>query len=180
MLWLRKQALARFYKAGIYVAALASDALFASVKLSLLWLAGVASPFLALSLFALLVNYFWCAQQLDDIVDKADPSLPECDYVAAFRLMNSVDRDRLSRMQLTCLDKDRIFCNIYLGNNGVAKRMLENENLEPAFRHFALHIIADAACRSCWVASGARKRLGRENRQDRPFHHGPALAQPRD
>lgn len=146
MLWLRKQALARFYKAGIYVAALASDALFASVKLSLLWLAGVASPFLALSLFALLVNYFWCAQQLDDIVDKADPSLPECDYVAAFRLMNSVDRDRLSRMQLTCLDKDRFFCNIYLGNNGVAKRMLENENLEPAFRHFALHIIADAAC----------------------------------
>lgn len=100
LLWLRKQALARFYKAGIYVAALASDALFASVKLSLLWLAGVASPFLALSLFALLVNYFWCAQQLDDIVDKADPSLPECDYVAAFRLMNSVDRDRLSRMQL--------------------------------------------------------------------------------
>lgn len=146
LLWLRKQALARFYKAGIYVAALASDALFASVKLSLLWLAGVASPFLALSLFALLVNYFWCAQQLDDIVDKADPSLPECDYVAAFRLMNSVDRDRLSRMQLTCLDKDRFFCNIYLGNNGVAKRMLENENLEPAFRHFALHIIADAAC----------------------------------
>ena len=70
LLWLRKQALARFYKAGIYVAALASDALFASVKLSLLWLAGVASPFLALSLFALLVNYFWCAQQLDDIVDK--------------------------------------------------------------------------------------------------------------
>lgn len=58
LLWLRKQALARFYKAGIYVAALASDALFASVKLSLLWLAGVASPFLALSLFALLVTIF--------------------------------------------------------------------------------------------------------------------------
>lgn len=40
LLWLRKQALARFYKAGIYVAALASDALFASVKLSLLWVGG--------------------------------------------------------------------------------------------------------------------------------------------
>lgn len=169
LLWLRKQALARFYKAGIYVAALASDALFASVKLSLLWLAGVASPFLALSLFALLVNYFWCAQQLDDIVDKADPSLPECDYVAAFRLMNSVDRDRLSRMQLTCLDKDRIFCNIYLGNNGVAKRMLENENLEPAFRHFALHIIADAACDRAWSQAELESALAEKTDKTDPF-----------
>lgn len=169
LLWLRKQALARFYKAGIYVAALASDALFASVKLSLLWLAGVASPFLALSLFALLVNYFWCAQQLDDIVDKADPSLPECDYVAAFRLMNSVDRDRLSRMQLTCLDKDRIFCNIYLGNNGVAKRMLENENLEPAFRHFALHIIADAACDRAGSQAELESALAEKTDKTDPF-----------
>lgn len=166
---MRKQALARFYKAGIYVAALASDALFASVKLSLLWLAGVASPFLALSLFALLVNYFWCAQQLDDIVDKADPSLPECDYVAAFRLMNSVDRDRLSRMQLTCLDKDRIFCNIYLGNNGVAKRMLENENLEPAFRHFALHIIADAACDRAGSQAELESALAEKTDKTDPF-----------
>lgn len=169
LLWLRKQALARFYKAGIYVAALASDALFASVKLSLLWLAGVASPFLALSLFALLVNYFWCAQQLDDIVDKADPSLPECDYVAAFRLMNAVDRDRLSRMQLTCLDKDRIFCNIYLGNNGVAKRMLENENLEPAFRHFALHIIADAACDRAGSQAELESALAEKTDKTDPF-----------
>lgn len=169
LLWLRKQALARFYKAGIYVAALASDALFASVKLSLLWLAGVASPFLALSLFALLVNYFWCAQQLDDIVDKADPSLPECDYVAAFRLMNSVDRDRLSRMQLTCLDKDRFFCNIYLGNNGVAKRMLENENLEPAFRHFALHIIADAACDRAGSQAELESALAEKTDKTDPF-----------
>lgn len=169
LLWLRKQALARFYKAGIYVAALASDALFASVKLSLLWLAGVASPFLALSLFALLVNYFWCAQQLDDIVDKADSSLPECDYVAAFRLMNSVDRDRLSRMQLTCLDKDRIFCNIYLGNNGVAKRMLENENLEPAFRHFALHIIADAACDRAGSQAELESALAEKTDKTDPF-----------
>ena len=169
LLWLRKQALARFYKAGIYVAALASDALFASVKLSLLWLAGVASPFLALSLFALLVNYFWCAQQLDDIVDKADPSLPECDYVAAFRLMNSVDRDRLSRMQLTCLDKDRIFCNIYLGNNDVAKRMLENENLEPAFRHFALHIIADAACDRAGSQAELESALAEKTDKTDPF-----------
>lgn len=169
LLWLRKQALARFYKAGIYVAALASDALFASVKLSLLWLAGVASPFLALSLFALLVNYFWCAQQLDDIVDKADPSLPECDYVAAFRLMNSVDRDRLSRMQLTCLDKDRIFCNIYLGNNGVAKRMLENENLEPAFRHFALHIIAEAACDRAGSQAELESALAEKTDKTDPF-----------
>lgn len=169
LLWLRKRALARFYKAGIYVAALASDALFASVKLSLLWLAGVASPFLALSLFALLVNYFWCAQQLDDIVDKADPSLPECDYVAAFRLMNSVDRDRLSRMQLTCLDKDRIFCNIYLGNNGVAKRMLENENLEPAFRHFALHIIADAACDRAGSQAELESALAEKTDKTDPF-----------
>lgn len=169
LLWLRKQALARFYKAGIYVAALASDALFASVKLSLLWLAGVASPFLALSLFALLVNYFWCAQQLDDIVDKADPSLPECDYVAAFRLMNSVDRDRLSRMQLTCLDKDRIICNIYLGNNGVAKRMLENENLEPAFRHFALHIIADAACDRAGSQAELESALAEKTDKTDPF-----------
>lgn len=169
LLWLRKQALARFYKAGIYVAALASDALFASVKLSLLWLAGVASPFLALSLFALLVNYFWCAQQLDDIVDKADPFLPECDYVAAFRLMNSVDRDRLSRMQLTCLDKDRIFCNIYLGNNGVAKRMLENENLEPAFRHFALHIIADAACDRAGSQAELESALAEKTDKTDPF-----------
>lgn len=169
LLWLRKQALARFYKAGIYVAALASDALFASVKLSLLWLAGVASPFLALSLFALLVNYFWCAQQLDDIVDKADPSLPECDYVAAFRLMNSVDRDRLSRMQLTCLDKDRIFCNIYLGNNGVAKRMLENKNLEPAFRHFALHIIADAACDRAGSQAELESALAEKTDKTDPF-----------
>lgn len=169
LLWLRKQALARFYKVGIYVAALASDALFASVKLSLLWLAGVASPFLALSLFALLVNYFWCAQQLDDIVDKADPSLPECDYVAAFRLMNSVDRDRLSRMQLTCLDKDRIFCNIYLGNNGVAKRMLENENLEPAFRHFALHIIADAACDRAGSQAELESALAEKTDKTDPF-----------
>lgn len=169
LLWLRKQALARFYKAGIYVAALASDALFASVKLSLLWFAGVASPFLALSLFALLVNYFWCAQQLDDIVDKADPSLPECDYVAAFRLMNSVDRDRLSRMQLTCLDKDRIFCNIYLGNNGVAKRMLENENLEPAFRHFALHIIADTACDRAGSQAELESALAEKTDKTDPF-----------
>lgn len=169
LLWLRKQALARFYKAGIYVAALASDALFASVKLGLLWLAGVASPFLALSLFALLVNYFWCAQQLDDIVDKADPSLPECDYVAAFRLMNSVDRDRLSRMQLTCLDKDRFFCNIYLGNNGVAKRMLENENLEPAFRHFALHIIADAACDRAGSQAELESALAEKTDKTDPF-----------
>ncbi len=169
LLWLRKQALARFYKAGIYVAALASDALFASVKLSLLWLAGVASPFLALSLFALLVNYFWCAQQLDDIGDKADPSLPECDYVAAFRLMNSVDRDRLSRMQLTCLDKDRIFCNIYLGNNGVAKRMLENENLEPAFRHFALHIIAEAACDRAGSQAELESALAEKTDKTDPF-----------
>lgn len=169
LLWLRKQALARFYKAGIYVAALASDALFASVKLSLLWLAGVASPFLALSLFALLVNYFWCAQQLDDIVDKADPSLPECDYVAAFRLMNAVDRDRLSRMQLTCLDKDRIFCNIYLGNNGVAKRMLENENLEPAFRHFVLHIIADAACDRAGSQAELESALAEKTDKTDPF-----------
>lgn len=169
LLWLRKQALARFYKAGIYVAALASDALFASVKLSLLWLAGVASPFLALSLFALLVDYFWCAQQLDDIVDKADPSLPECDYVAAFRLMNAVDRDRLSRMQLTCLDKDRIFCNIYLGNNGVAKRMLENENLEPAFRHFALHIIADAACDRAGSQAELESALAEKTDKTDPF-----------
>lgn len=169
LLWLRKQALARFYKAGIYVAALASDALFASVKLSLLWLAGVASPFLALSLFALLVNYFWCAQQLDDIVDKADPSLLECDYVAAFRLMNAVDRDRLSRMQLTCLDKDRIFCNIYLGNNGVAKRMLENENLEPAFRHFALHIIADAACDRAGSQAELESALAEKTDKTDPF-----------
>lgn len=161
--------MARFYKAGIYVAALASDALFASVKLSLLWLAGVASPFLALSLFALLVNYFWCAQQLDDIVDKADPSLPECDYVAAFRLMNSVDRDRLSRMQLTCLDKDRIFCNIYLGNNGVAKRMLENENLEPAFRHLALHIIADAACDRAGSQAELESALAEKTDKTDPF-----------
>lgn len=146
LLWLCKQALARFYKADIFVVALAFVALFASVRLSLLWLTGVASVFLAVCLLALPANYFWCAQRLDDIVGKADPSLPDCDYVAAFRLMNSVDRDRLSRRQLACLDKDRIFCNIYLGNNGVAKRMLEDENLEPAFRHFALHIIADSAC----------------------------------
>lgn len=146
LLWLCKQALARFYKADIFVVALAFVELFASVRLSLLWLTGVASVFLAVCLLALPANYFWCAQRLDDIVGKADPSLPDCDYVAAFRLMNSVDRDRLSRRQLACLDKDRIFCNIYLGNNGVAKRMLEDENLEPAFRHFALHIIADSAC----------------------------------
>lgn len=146
LLWLRKQALARFYKAGFSVAALALVALFASVRLSPLWLTGVASAFLVIILFALLVNFFCCAQRLDDIVGKADPSLPDCDYIAAFRLMNSVDRDRLSRRQLACLVKDRIFCNIYLGNNGVAKRMLEDESLEPAFRHFALHIIADAAC----------------------------------
>ena len=129
----------------------------------------MASPFLALSLFALLVNYFWCAQQLDDIVDKADPSLPECDYVAAFRLMNSVDRDRLSRMQLTCLDKDRIFCNIYLGNNGVAKRMLENENLEPAFRHFALHIIADAACDRAGSQAELESALAEKTDKTDPF-----------
>lgn len=139
LLWLLKQALARFYKVGIFVAALALVALFASVKLRLLWLACVASTILAVCLLALLVNYFLCAQRLNDIVGKADPSLLDWDYVAAFRLMNSVDRDRLSRRQLACLDKDRIFCNIYLGNNGVAKRMLEDENLEPAFRHFALH-----------------------------------------
>ena len=126
LLWLLKQALARFYKVGIFVAALALVALFASVKLRLLWLACVASTILAVCLLALLVNYFLCAQRLDNIVGKADPSLPDWDYVAAFRLMNSVDRDRLSRRQLACLDKDRIFCNIYLGNNGVAKRMLEN------------------------------------------------------
>ena len=58
LLWLCKQALARFYKAGIFVAALAFVALFASVRLSLLWLAGVASTILAVCLLALLVNYF--------------------------------------------------------------------------------------------------------------------------
>ena len=62
LLWLLKQALARFYKVGIFVAALALVALFASVKLRLLWLACVASTILAVCLLALLVNYFFmCA-----------------------------------------------------------------------------------------------------------------------
>lgn len=169
LLWLCKQALARFYKAGIFVAALAFVALFASVRLSLLWLAGVASTILAVCLLALLVNYFLCAQRLDDIVGKADPSLPDCDYVAAFRLMNSVDRDRLSRRRLACLDKDRIFCNIYLGNNGVAKRMLEDENLEPAFRHFALHIIADAACNRAGSQAELESALAEKSDKTDPF-----------
>ena len=136
LLWLCKQALARFYKADIFVVALAFVALFASVRLSLLWLTGVASVFLAVCLLALPANYFWCAQRLDDIVGKADPSLPDCDYVAAFRLMNSVDRDRLSRRQLACLDKDRIFCNIYLGNNGVARRYEKAIGSPPPRRSF--------------------------------------------
>lgn len=180
LLWLCKQALARFYKAGIFVAALALVALFASVRLSLLWLTGVASTILAVCLLVLLVNYFLCAERLDEIVVKADPSLPNCDYVAAFKLMNSVDRDRLSRRQLACLDKDRIFCNIYLGNNGVAKRMLENENLKAGFQAFRPPYYRGRRLRSCWVASGTRKRLGRDIRQDRPFHQGPVMAQPRD
>lgn len=62
LLWLCKQALARFYKADIFVVALAFVALFASVRLSLLWLTGVASVFLAVCLLALPANYFFvCA-----------------------------------------------------------------------------------------------------------------------
>lgn len=169
LLWLWKQALARFYKAGISVAALAFVALFASVRFSVLWLAGVTSAFLAVCLFALPINYFWCAQRLDDIIGKADPALPDCDYAAAFRLMNSVDRNRLSRRQLACLDKDRVFCNIYLGNNGVAKKMLEDENLEPAFRHFALHIIADAACDRTGSQAELESALAEKSDKTDPF-----------
>ena len=169
LLWLWKQAIARFYKIDVSVAILAFIALFASVRLDLLWLVGVSAALFDICLFALLVNFFWCKQQLDDIAGKADSILPDCDYVAAFKLMNSVDRNRLTRRQLACLNKDRIFCNIYLGNNGVAKRMLEDERLEPAFRHFARHIIADAACDSAGSKAELENALAAESDKTDPF-----------
>lgn len=159
----------RWHKACCIAVASACVVLFASIKFGLLRLTGVASALLVLCLFAVPVNYYWCKQRLDTIADKANPALPGCDFVAAFKLMKAAKPSLLSRQQLACLNEDRIFCNVNLGNNGVAKKMLNDESLEPAFRHFALHIIADAACDHDGSKAELESALAAESDETDPF-----------
>lgn len=167
--WIWKLVVARYYSVCLSIAVLACIAFLASVKLSLLWLSVVSSIFLAVCLLALPINYYWCKQQLDDITSRADRAFPDCDFVAAFELMGLVNRNRLTKRQLAHLNEDRIFCNIYLGNNGIAKKMLEDECLEPAFRHFALHLIADAACDYANSKTELENALAAESDKTDPF-----------
>ena len=53
--------------------------------------------------------------------------------------------------------------------NSVAKKMLNDESLEPAFRHFALHIIADAACDHDGSKAELESALAAESDETDPF-----------
>ena len=134
------------YKRIIAVAVFVLAIVFVAYRLNVCMLFATALLFFFVCMAAFGINYFGCRNKLKKIVEYADSLGADCDYVEALSVLKTIEPSRLTCKQLACFKRYRIYCHFYLGNNTVAKNMLEDDTLEPVFRHFALHVIADAAC----------------------------------
>lgn len=124
---------------GFYLVAL----LVIGIRLEQIWLVAAACVLLLLAAMVWLGNWADCKKKLERVAELADPMQPCCDDVAAFALIAGIRVKLLSSGQLAIFDRYCVFCHIALGNCGLAKNLLNEGVFEPAFKHFALGVIAN-------------------------------------
>ncbi len=134
-----------WYKRGVILLLVAFCSQVIGVRLALIPLIVAAGVSLSSIIAVGFGNWLTCKSKLARIVELADPMQPCCDVVAAFVAMRQAKPGRLALNQLTTFNRYRVFCHIALGNCAVARNILNKNDFEPVFKHFALGVIAEGA-----------------------------------
>lgn len=142
-----------YYRIFIVLVAVSAFGLLRSIYHQsdcLISLFAIALTVTVTSLFCAWIHY---NRQLEQIARKNDLISPEHNPAEAISDLKQLNDSHLIGSQIERYNRYKVYTYVALGNNAVAKAILEKDSkygdeatpIEPAFRHFFLHIIADRA-----------------------------------
>ncbi len=143
---LYRSPLSHWYKSIACFAVFLAAVAFVAFKVTIYAVFIVALALLFVCLLVVLINYFYCNRQLENILKYSDSQNDGCDYAKAIAEIKNINTGHLTKRQLIQFKRYQIHCHLTLGNAAIVKKLLEDDSLEPALRHLVLHVIAVGAC----------------------------------
>lgn len=139
----------RWYRVRIGIAGLSALCIVAGIQFENRDVACCAYIVLIVTTVVAVAHYQGQDQMLETVARYNDQHNVTRNPSTALSLLRDIRQDELVGAQVERYERYKVYTYIALGNNRVAKELLESEETEglmsPAFRHFFLHIIADQA-----------------------------------